>query len=152
MKLVRPAHSAPFPTAIDRLTFRFEDLPRLIRRRVDMALAEYGLSRAQWRLLAYVLREEGLTQTELAARLELERATVGQAIDALEAKGLVARTQQPGDRRVWRIVATSETQALLPELRTIIDEIYARLFTGFTEAEVTQLGRFLERLSANAAE
>lgn len=152
MKLVTSRSAPAFPTPLDALTFRFEDLPRLLRRRVDTALDGYDLSRTHWRLLAYVLREEGMTQTELARCLELERATVGQAIDAMESKGLIARAQKPGDRRVWCIVATARAHALLPELRIIIDEIYAQLFKGFDDRDLAQLGQFLDRMADNVGE
>jgi DNA-binding MarR family transcriptional regulator len=83
MKLLTKSPQAPILTSLDALTFRFEDLPRQLRRIIDEALEGYELSRTQWRLLAYVFRQEGLTQTELARYLEVERASAGLAIDAL---------------------------------------------------------------------
>jgi DNA-binding MarR family transcriptional regulator len=144
--------TAPGPlvlTPLDALTFRFEDLPRQLRRIIDEALAGHDLSRTQWRLLAYALRQEGLTQTELARLLEVERASAGLAIDALEKKGLVARRQHPDDRRVWRIVPTAAARRLIAELRDTVDEVYAQLFDGFSEPELTALGGFLERMARN---
>ena len=116
---------------------------------MDDALAGHDLGRTQWRLLAYVLREQAPTQTELARLLEVERATAGQAIDALERKGLVARQPKDGDRRVWCIIATPAAQQLLTELRVVVDEIYAQMFAGFSADEVAMLGRLLERIATN---
>lgn len=138
-----------FPTALDSLTFRFEDLPRQLRKIMDDALQGHDLGRTQWRLLAYVLREEGLTQTGLARLLEVERATAGQAIDALERKGLVARQPKNGDRRVWSIVATPAAHGLLAEMRVVVDEIYAQMFAGFSAADIATLGHLLERIAIN---
>lgn len=149
MELVANNTDSPVLTPLDALTFRLEDLPRQLRRIVDEALQGYGLSRNQWRLLAYVLREEGLTQTELARYLEVERASAGLAIDALEKKGLVARTQHSEDRRVWRIMPTAKAKALLHNLRDMMNEIYAQLFDGFSTAELDQLGQFFERMARN---
>lgn len=152
MKLVHSADQDPFPTALDALTFRFEDVPRLLRRIFDMAIEGYDLNRSQWRLLAYVLRDEGMTQTELARSLELERATVGQAIDALERKQFVERIKSPGDRRVWRIHATAMGRQLVPELRETINEIYEQMFAGFSKQEISSLHGFLERIMTNLEE
>ncbi len=149
MELVANNTDSPVLTPLDALTFRLEDLPRQLRRIVDEALQGYGLSRNQWRLLAYVLREEGLTQTELARYLEVERASAGLAIDALEKKGLVARNQHSEDRRVWRIMPTAKAKALLHNLRDMMNEIYAQLFDGFSTAELDQLGQFFERMARN---
>jgi len=149
MKLVISKAEGSVLTTLDALTFQFEDLPRQLRRIVDEALEGYGLSRTQWRLLAYVFRQEGMTQTELARYLEVERASAGLAIDALEKKALVLRQQHPGDRRVWRIMSTDKAKGLLNELRETVDEVYAQLFHGFTEAELEQLGGFFGRLAIN---
>ncbi len=149
MKLVSTKSEAPILTPLDALTFRFEDLPRQLRKIVDDALDGHGLSRNQWRLLAYVFRQEGLTQTELARLLEVERASAGLAIDALEKKGLVTRHQHPDDRRVWRIVPTDRAKGLLHELRDTVDEVYAQLFQGFSDAELEQLGVLFERMAQN---
>lgn len=149
MKLVAPATPPAFLTDLDALTFRFEDLPRQLRRIIDDALQGHDLGRTQWRLLAYVLREEGLTQTELARRLEVERASAGQAIDVLERKGLVARRQKDGDRRVWSIMATDKARSLVGDLRGMVDEVYAQMFAGFTPAEIETLRRLLDRIADN---
>lgn len=138
-------------TPLDILTFRLEDLPRQLRRIIDEALHEHGLSRTQWRLLAYVIRQPGLTQTELARLLEVERASAGAAIDGLERRQLVERVQHPSDRRVWRIAPTPTAMTMLGGMRETIDEIYAQLFDGFTEGELSQLGVFLERMVRNVS-
>jgi DNA-binding MarR family transcriptional regulator len=149
MKLVASHPDTPFPTALDALTFQFEDLPRQLRRIIDEALNGHDLGRTQWRLLAYVLRQEGMTQTELARCLEVERASVGQAIDALERKGLVARQQKDGDRRVWCIIPTAKARGLLDELRVVVNEVYAQMFAGFSAAEIAQLTGFFDRIADN---
>jgi len=150
MKLVTTSLSdSPVLTPLDALTFRLEDLPRQLRRIMDEALQDQGLSRTQWRLLAYVLRQEGLTQTELARHLEVERASAGVAIDALEKRGLIERAQHATDRRVWRIMPTAAARALLGGLREVIDEVYAQLFDGFSNGELAQLGQFFERMARN---
>jgi MarR family transcriptional regulator for hemolysin len=149
MKIVKSQSDDVFLTQLDALTFRFEDVPRLLRRTIDNALDGNDLSRTQWRLLAYALREEGMTQTELARCLELERASVGQAIDGLERKQLLDRTKASGDRRVWRIVPTDKARQLVPELRETINEVYEQMFGGFSETEVETLHGFLDRIMIN---
>lgn len=150
MKLVSSTPGdSPILTPLDTLTFRLEDLPRQLRKLLDDALQDQGLSRTQWRLLGYVLRQEGLTQTELSRLLEVERASTGAAIDALEKRGLLERTQHASDRRVWRILPTASAKALLGNLREMIDEIYAELFDGFDQSELAQLGNYLERMAHN---
>ena len=138
-----------FPTPNDLITFQFDDVPRLLRREIDAMLVEHNLGRTHWRLLAYAMREEGQTQSALAAKLELERAPVGQAIDRLEERGFLKRTRLDGDRRAWRIVTTKDARELLPQLRGRVDAIYARMFEGFSEEEKSDLSAKLSRLIIN---
>lgn len=138
-----------FPSPLEALSFRFDEIVRLLSRRIDAALADYGLSRTQWRLLAYVLRHEGITQSELARVLELERASIGSTVDIMERKELVMRVANPDDRRVWRIAATPRAHELLPGLREIIDEIIGRTFGGLGSADIAHLSDTLNRIVSN---
>ena len=143
------AEGSEFPTSFDLITFQFDDVPRLLRKEIDAMLVEHNLGRTHWRLLAYALRDEGLTQTALASKLELERAPVGQAIDKLEQRGFLKRMRVKGDRRAWRIVPTEDARKLLPELRERVDAIYARMFEGFADSEISALSKTLGRLISN---
>ena len=138
-----------FPSALEALSFRFDEIVRLLSRRIDAALADYGLSRTQWRLLAYVMRQEGITQSELARVLELERASVGSTVDIMERKGLVQRIANPEDRRVWKIAPTPRAHDLLPGLREVIDDMLDRTFAGLSPASIDALSDTLDHLVAN---
>ena len=70
-----------FPTPLDELAFLLEEVPRALRRKFDERTLAHGLSRTDWRILAYLFRDRGMSQTELAKCLELERMTVGLALD-----------------------------------------------------------------------
>jgi len=145
----RDSEVTDFPTSHDLITFQFDDIPRLLRKRIDAVLSSHSLGRTQWRLLAYALREEGQTQTALASQLELERAPLGQAIDKLVERGLLERSRKDGDRRAWQILPTDEARALLPELRAGVDTIYSQMFKGFTKQEIGGLSVQLSRLAQN---
>lgn len=122
--------AAAFLTDQDRLVFLLEELTRRLRRTFDTSVEQFGLTRTQWRALAYLYRTPGMTQTELAGKLELERASVGQAIDRLEHLGLVERRSAKNDRRVWQVHLQPAAIDLLPKMRVEADQIYARLLEG----------------------
>ena len=74
-------------------------LAALLQQNIDLWLKPYDLARSQYAVL-YNLRDiESLPAGELAARLQVEPATMSGLIDTLETKGLVKRTEQPGDKR-----------------------------------------------------
>lgn len=144
--------SEPFPSPTEAIAFGFEDIGRLLRRRLDGTLADEGLTRPQWRLLAYVLREPGLTQSALAQRLELARAATGATVDQLEHLGLIDRRPDPDDRRSWRIHPSAAALALLARFRRLGADLLGTAFQGFEAAEITLLSRLFDRLIVNLQE
>ncbi len=141
-----------FPNPVEAIAFGFEDIGRLLRRRLDGALAAEGLTRPQWRLLAYVLREPALTQSALAQRLELARAATGASVDQLEHLGLIERRADPADRRMWRIHPSDAALALLGRLRGLGSDLLGTAFRGFDPSEIAVLARLFDRMIANLEE
>jgi DNA-binding MarR family transcriptional regulator len=63
------------------------------------ALAPLDLTQKQTSVLWLIAERPGIAQIDLAARLDMDRATMMAIIDRLEARDLVARTRSTGDRR-----------------------------------------------------
>lgn len=63
------------------------------------ALAPYGISGRELAVLLTLAGCEPASQQQAAQRLGVDRTTMVGLVDALEAKGLVARRPQEGDRR-----------------------------------------------------
>ena len=144
--------SASFLTETDELVFLLEEVPRRLRQAFDDAIEHFGLTRTQWRTLAYVFRSEGLTQTELAQCVELERASIGQVIDRLEELNYVIRRKEDGDRRVWKIYLLPAALELLPELRREADSVYEKMLKDIPKSERARLHQVLDNLSKNLAD
>ncbi len=142
---------ASFLTETDELVFLLEEVPRRLRQAFDDALSHFSLTRTQWRTLAYVFRSEGLTQTELAQCVELERASIGQAIDRLEQLSYVERRRGEDDRRVWKIYLLPAALELLPKLRREADAVYETMLKDIAKSERARLHHTLRNLAANLA-
>lgn len=141
--------SASFLTETDELAFLLEEVPRRLREVFDASIKRFGLTRTQWRTLAYVFRSEGLTQTELAQCVELERASIGQAIDRLEELNYVERRRLRADRRVWKIYLLPAAMELLPILRHEADAVYERMLGDIPKLERERLYKTLNDLAKN---
>jgi len=107
------------------------------------------LSRTQWRTLAYLIKTEGMTQTELAVCLELERATIGLTIDHLEKLEFVERRSAEDDRRVWRIFLRPKAIDIIPELRKEANAVYQKMFKGISKADLTIIRTAMEKMVGN---
>jgi MarR family transcriptional regulator for hemolysin len=138
-----------YVTDADELVFLVEEVPRKLRRLFDASTAKFGLTRTQWRALAYIFRTPGLTQTELAKSLELERASVGHVIDQLEKAEYVERRAVEGNRRVWTLHLLPKAVSILPSLREEADTIYERLLAGFSIEEIATVRLLLSTMTAN---
>src|SRR3546814_18068725 len=73
---------------------------------------ELGLKRSQWWVLTALYAREGVTQSELAAFMELEKATLGRLLDRLEDKEWVERRPDRADRRTKRVDLTDRVKGL----------------------------------------
>lgn len=81
------------------------------------------LTMQQMRVLGLVGHEPGLTGQELSARLSVSAPTASGLVDRLAAKGLVARVEDPSDRRVRRIELTATGRELLSGIDSIFDQL-----------------------------
>ena len=125
--------------------FLLNDVARLLRTAYDRRIRELGLTRAQWWVLTHLFRADGITQTELAEVLEIEKPTLGRLLDRLEAKGWVQRRHDARDRRIWRVRLTKEVEPALRTMRAIAAELRRDALAGLSAAESE---RFVDSLLA----
>ena len=93
--------------------FTLGELHRLIRWYADKEAGRFGITRAQWAVLAKVERSEGMKQTELAELLEMQPITLTRLIDKLCQAGWIERRSDAADRRVNRLYLRKTGRALL---------------------------------------
>jgi DNA-binding MarR family transcriptional regulator len=133
----------------DSLGFLISDVSRLMRRRFDERAREVGATRAQWRTLTTLSRNEGLNQGALADLLEVEPITLCRMIDRLEESGLVERRRDPSDRRAWQLFLTAKSKPILDDLRGMADDLFDHMLSGLGDAERDALSKSLDRMRAN---
>jgi MarR family transcriptional regulator for hemolysin len=101
--------------------FLISDVARLMRTAFDRRVRRLGLTRSQWLVINRLHRHPGVTQSELAEMLEVEKATAGRMVDRMENKGWVARRPDASDRRVNRLHLTEEADLIQLQLAEIAD-------------------------------
>ena len=115
--------------------FLVNDVARLMRTTYDRRVKSLGLTRSQWWVLNHLYRRDGVTQTELAETLEIEKPTLGRLLDRLEAKGWVRRADDAADRRAWRVYLTDEVEPAMRTLRVVAAELRRDALAGLSAAE-----------------
>jgi MarR family transcriptional regulator for hemolysin len=140
----------PRTGAIDaEFLFALFEVQRLLRLYADKEAARYGLTRAQWAVLAKIDRTEGLKQTEVAEIMEMQPITLTRLIDKLCESGLVERRGDVSDRRVNRLYLTPAARPLMAKLAVLRAGITQTAFSGFSVADTHRLVEQLETIKDN---
>lgn len=106
------------------------DVARMMRTRFDSRAREYGMTRAQWIILARLKRQPGMTQNEMASLCEVEPITVGRLVDRLEARGFLERRLDPSDRRIRRLHLLAASEPILSEIQRYKNDLFKELTQG----------------------
>jgi DNA-binding MarR family transcriptional regulator len=131
--------------------FLLNDVARLLRVAYDRRVKSLGLTRSQWWVVTHLFRADGVTQSELAETLEIEKPTLGRLLDRLEAKGWVRRAADARDRRAWRVYLTDEVEPAMRTLRTVAAELRRDALAGLPAAERDRFVDTLLSIKANLA-
>ncbi|WP_240790181.1 MarR family winged helix-turn-helix transcriptional regulator [Roseomonas sp. HF4] len=110
--------------------------------------AHAGFDLAVWNvaLIAQIQTTPGMDRNWLAAAIGIDPTSTGQALAALEARGLVACRANPQDRRANAYVLTPAGQVLRAEFAVQARAVARRLLAPLTEAEAETMLDLMARL------
>ena len=129
--------------------FQLSDVARAMRTYIDQCGREHGMTRAQWGVLVRLARQEGMTQAEMAASLEIQPISLVRLIDRLCEQKLLERRPHPSDRRANRLYLTAKGRATLAKLVPLGRDIAAEVLASFSDAETGNLLRKLMLIKSN---
>jgi DNA-binding MarR family transcriptional regulator len=112
------------------------------------ALAPFNIHARDLGVLLVIDRFEPASQQQVADRLGVDRTTMVAIIDALEAKGIIARRPDAQDRRRNMVELTPAGQDLLRQATTASDAAEAELLAPLAPEEGEQLRDLLVRVLA----
>jgi MarR family transcriptional regulator, transcriptional regulator for hemolysin len=130
-------------------SFLINDVARLLRTTADHAVRPWGMTRAQWAVLARLERFEGLKQSELADMLDIQPITLTRLIDRLCDSGLIERRSDPDDRRAKRLFLTPAARPVLDGLARLGNDMMTTVLAGIEPTAVEQLLANLLTLKTN---
>jgi MarR family transcriptional regulator, organic hydroperoxide resistance regulator len=124
---------------------------RSMRRASDQRLAPLGLNLTEATVLAILEEQGSITQTQLAEKLRIGRASLGAVIDRLVSQRLVRRDPDSVDRRVWKVANTQKGHGLAEEVALVDARLRRDLRAGVSRSDRQQLTRTLLQFEANLA-
>lgn len=114
------------------------------RRQVEQSV----LSPRAFSVLTLIVENCGLTQSEVARQLGIERSGLVAIIDDLQARGLAERRAVPGDRRSQALVATERGGRIHAEILSRVHAHEQALLAPLSAAEQAQLLGLLRKFRA----
>jgi len=91
----------------------------------------FGLSRAEWRVMAHLSQEAEVSVREIHARVDMDKSKVSRAATRLEEAGIITKKISQQDRRLVVLALTDTGAAMMAELAEAAQdyqtEVMARL-------------------------
>lgn len=123
---------------------------RLMRTKLDERLAPLGLTQAKWLILWYLSRNDGvMPQKDIATRIGVEGSTVVRVLDGLERKGLIARRDQPADRRTKDVCLTPAAATILEDITRITLQFRQEMWSGIADEDLAAYERVIATVRRN---
>jgi len=141
-----PAHSPR--------TFGFlvKDVSRLASKNFERHAEDIGLTLPQCKVLAWLHRNEGVSQIQLAEMTDTDPMTLVRILDRMEKDGWIERRAHETDRRARKLFLRKAALPLVNRIWEVADRARAEALAGLSARERETLMSLLERVHANLAE
>lgn len=111
--------------------------------------AQVPLTPEQFMLIDLLWNHGPMSQQELADRMQKDKNSVTQLVDAIERKGFVVRQQNAKDRRSNTIILTDKAIELRDEAKQKGISILDEMLEGISEEELRSFLSTLHKLNEN---
>jgi MarR family transcriptional regulator, organic hydroperoxide resistance regulator len=122
---------------------------RALRAALARGFARVGVPFSNYNLLRALFENDGLTQAELADRVDLDASAVTATLSKLEQQGLVRRVRQLDDRRKVRVFLTASAEKQRSTFVTVLEELYHAGLNGVSQQEYESCVATLEKIADN---
>ena len=130
----------------DALAEVFWAVARQLRERSQETLAPWDITPAHLRALRTLRRHGTMRLSELSDHLQIAPRSTTEVVDALEARDLVRRRADPGDRRATLVEVTEHGAEVLAAIRDTRGAEANRVFGRLGPADRAELARILTLL------
>lgn len=130
-----------------RLSVTSNLVSRLFARRYA---EEFGLTIAEWRVMAVVGADGTASASDVRARTGMDKAKVSRAVTALLARRLLRHTPHTGDRRVEPLALSAAGRAMFEAIVPRARALEAELAAGLAPAQAAALEAALRHIAARA--
>ena len=138
------------PLLLERfLPYRLSVLSNLISSRIAAHYSErFGLGIPEWRVLAVLAQEPGLSAAEVAERTAMDKVAVSRAVAALQRTGRLERAMDASDRRRSRLRLSAAGAEVYRQVVPVARRLERDLLDALAPDDRAALDRILRALQS----
>ena len=110
-----------------------------MRQRTEDALRPHNLTPMQFTILSSLKTWDGLSSAELSRRFGVTPQTMGEMIGNLERRALIARVQDPANRRALKLSLTTAGGRLFDDCEAAMQAVEAEMFEDMSARDLDAL-------------
>lgn len=124
-----------------------------LKRNMDKEMNEnYHLTKTQSLVLSYINSNPKTHQKDIEKRFSIRRSTTTEILNLMEQRQLIKRIPSTTDKRSNLLIITEKGKKLEKVGRKKIRQLEAQMLQSFTQEEVKELMRLLEKVEQNLKE
>ena len=110
---------------------------------------EFNITPEQFIVLVKLFEEEGISQMELAIKLDKDKNTVKAMVDNLEKKNYILKRNNEIDRRAYSLFTTEKAKEIIPILKEREKKITQTLLLNLELEEMEKTDSTLKKIREN---
>ncbi|MDZ4671866.1 MAG: MarR family transcriptional regulator [Phototrophicales bacterium] len=134
------------PTTDANLLAQFS---QMYRTAIDSFMESVGMFRGQAFVLCQVVKQGGMTQSEIAEALSVQGATITNMLKKMEEASLITRQRDPQDNRLVRVHATDAGMKLEISITEQLQSLENSILAGVSEPDRAVLRRVVWQMIGN---
>ena len=148
-----PCQTATALNLEDFLPYRLSVLTSTVSRALArMYEQRFGLTVAEWRIMAILARFESLSANAVCDRTAMDKVQVSRAVARAVENGLIDRAIDQVDRRRSVLTLTAKGRGIHEQIVPMASDLQARLQSALTSEESAQFNDMVYRLYGRARE
>lgn len=121
---------------------------RLHRKAIETVVDDIGIHRTRHQVLMNLAKRCFASQKEIAEHIGITQAAMTGSLAKLERDGLISR-RSGADGRFNEISITEKGRSIIEHSKAHFSEIDNKAFDDFTEAEIEQFEKYLDKIQNN---
>ena len=126
--------------------YRIRRASNVMQGELPVALKPFGLRMITFTALVLIVDNPGLSQSRLAAAMDVERPNLVVIIDELENRDLINRDRVPTDRRAYALTPTLAGRRLCEKAVAAVEANETRILKDFDPELLAMAGEVMTRI------